>query len=272
MTAIVKKMARAVVLRAAGTNCELETKTACERAGFWTDILHVNRLAEAKELLRNYHLLIIPGGFTYGDDIGAGKVLANEIRCRLGDSFRNFLQEGRLMMGICNGFQVLVKTGLLPDPSVSGEQSVTLTNNDSMRYEDRWVHLKICSRKSEFIQGKDDAAEGVVIQLPVAHGEGKFVSRDTAILKDLERNGQIVLKYVDPSGKEAGYPWNPNGSPQNIAGICDPTGRVLGLMPHPERFADPLLHPEWMSRGRSAKSDGMRFFDNAFAYVDKNLL
>lgn len=263
----VKKLARALVVRAAGTNCEAETRYACERAGFWTDVLHMKRVIQNPAMLANYHLFVIPGGFTYGDDVGAGKILAGEIRFKLLEPLKEFVKAGKLVLGICNGFQVLVKCGLLPDPFAAGEQRATLTDNDSMRYEDRWVHLKICSKKSEFI--RDD---GAIIQLPIAHGEGKFVTADEGVLKELERNNQVVLRYVDEDGREAGYPWNPNGSVKSIAGICDPTGKVFGLMPHPERFADPFQHPQWTMRSPSIKPDGIKFFENAMSYVERDLL
>ncbi|MBI2899338.1 MAG: phosphoribosylformylglycinamidine synthase I [Planctomycetes bacterium] len=257
---------RALVLRAAGINCEQETKTACERAGFWADVHHVNRLVERTELLHNYHLLVVPGGFSYGDDLGAGKILGNEIAARLGEELRGFVRDGKLVLGICNGFQVLVRAGLLPDPFSPGPNRVALAANDSGRYEDRWVYLKICSPKSEFLKEEE------VIQLPVAHGEGKFVCRSPEVLTKLEAGGQVVLRYVDRDGGEAGYPWNPNGSAGGVAGICDPTGRVFGLMPHPERFQDAVNHPQWVRKGKDLRPDGLLVFRNACEYVKGRLI
>jgi phosphoribosylformylglycinamidine synthase len=141
----------------------------------------------------------------------------------------------------------------------------TLTNNDSGKFEARWIRLKVYSLKSEFLKEEE------VIELPIAHGEGKFLPSDAQSMKRWEQGGQLVLKYVDPEGREAGYPWNPNGSTSSVAGICDPTGRVLGLMPHPERFQDATNHPQWTRRGADVRPDGLKFFLNAFEYVKRNL-
>ena len=256
---------RAIVLRAAGINCDRETHAVCASAGFQVDVLHVNRLIEKPELLHESHFIVVPGGFSYGDDLGAGKVLANELKTKLFPEFRKFVAAGRLVLGICNGFQVLVKSGLLPDAETPEPGTLTITDNDSGRYEDRWVWLKVCSVKSAFLNTEE------IIELPIAHGEGKFVARDDSVLRRWEEAGQLVLKYVDREGREAGYPWNPNGSMSGVAGICDPTGRVLGLMPHPERFMDAVNHPRWTRRVRDGEPDGLRFFRNAFDYVKKNL-
>ncbi len=256
---------RAIVLRAAGINCDLETRIACEKAGFRADILHVNRLVERPERLHDHHFLVVPGGFSYGDDLGAGKVFGNELRAKLMPDLRRFISEGKLVLGICNGFQVLVRAGLLPDPFHDGPPQVTLADNDSGRYEDRWIRLKVSSVKSEFLKVEE------TIELPVAHGEGKFLPRDAAALRRWEEGGQIVLRYVDPEGREAGYPWNPNGSIAGVAGLCDPSGKVLGLMPHPERFQDAVNHPQWTRRGKDIRPDGLKFFRNAFDYVKRML-
>ncbi len=257
--------ARAIVLRAAGINCEQESRAACEKVGFRTDVLHVNRFFEKPVLLKEYQFLIVPGGFSYGDDLGAGKVLANELKMKLMPQLRDFVRAGKLVLGICNGFQILVKAGLLPDPLDSDSSLLTLANNDSGKYEDRWIRLKVSSTKSEFLKMEE------VIELPVAHGEGKFLPRDSEVLRRWEQGGQLVLKYVGPEDREAGYPWNPNGSLSSVAGICDPTGRVLGLMPHPERFQDAVNHPQWTRRGSDIRPDGLKFFLNAREYVKRNL-
>src|SRR5579863_6407265 len=208
---------RAIVLRAAGINCDQEAQAACEKVGFAADVLHVNRLIERPKLVQEYGFLIVPGGFSFGDDLGAGKVLANELKARLVPELREFIQAGRLMLGICNGFQVLTKAGLLPDPQAASWAQATLGNNDSGKFEDRWIRLKVCSLKSEFLKEEE------VIELPIAHGEGKFLPGDPQSMKRWEQGGQLVLKYVDPEGREAGYPWNPNGSTASVAGICHPT-------------------------------------------------
>ncbi len=299
---------RVIILRTAGTNCDQETRYAFERVGATVDLIHINRLVETRVALHAYHGLVLPGGFSYGDDVAAGRILATELRHRLGGELLRFVEEGKLVLGICNGFQVLVKMGLLPGLSIlasakdtkqkrktarrarakattggGGEdledagaepvspmppipQDYTVTYNDSGKFEDRWVHLKICSQMSEFIK------EGDHFYLPVAHGEGKFVARDSAALQALEDAGQVVLRYADRSGRPPEYPLNPNGSVNGIAGICDPTGRVFGLMPHPERHVHPTHHPRWTREGLEEHPDGLSIFENAVRYIKKTLL
>ncbi len=250
---------RALLVRSAGTNTDLETVKACEQAGFETELLHVNRLVENPKLFGGFRLLVVPGGFSYGDDLGSGRVFANELRLRLGDALVNFVREGRLVLGICNGFQVLVKSGLLPDPLRGLAQTVTLTFNDSGRFEDRWVRMKTVSSKCVF------AKEGAFIEAGVTHGEGKFVAPPELLAK-LESAGQVVLRYVDASGNPTqAFPDNPNGSVNAIAGICDPTGRVLGLMPHPEKHQFSTQHPLWARKGLQ-DPDGLSLFRNAFEH------
>jgi len=250
---------RVIVLRAAGTNCDRETVYAFEKAGATVDRVHVNRLAEGSASLMDYQVLAIPGGFTYGDDIAAGRVLANEMNHRVGDQVRSFIDDGRLVIGICNGFQVLVKMGLLPGWEDS-PHPVTLTYNDSNKFEDRWVYLKVVASTSPFLRKEE------VIYLPVAHGEGKFVVDSDESLERLEEAGQVVLRYCDQDGKQADYPLNPNGSVRSIAGICNADGNVLGLMPHPERNVEPYHHPRWSRAEGAARADGMRFFINAVSH------
>ena len=245
-------MVRALVVRTAGTNTDVETVVACERAGFKTDLLHVNRLVEKRERFREYDCFIVPGGFSYGDDLGSGRVFANELRLRLADPIRDFVKAGKLVLGICNGFQVLVKSGLLPDPLAGGAPSVTLTFNDSGRFQDQWVRLKAVSGQCAWVP------EGETLETAITHGEGKFVAT-AATLDRLEAAGQVVLKYVDG---------NPNGSLRDIAGICDPTGRVLGLMPHPEKHLDSTNHPRWTRRGEQ-RPDGFRMFRAAFERLSR---
>jgi phosphoribosylformylglycinamidine synthase I len=256
---------RVLILRTAGTNCDQESAHAFAMAGAQPDLIHVNRLMREPGLLRDAHICMIPGGFTYGDDVAAGKVLATEIRVKLLGSFRDFIRGGRLVLGVCNGFQVLLKAGLLPDP-FDDEPAATLGWNDSNRFEARWVYLAGGSDKSAFLQGKR------IIQLPVAHGEGKFIPRDEAALRRLRENGQVVLRYCDAKGRPAGYPGNPNGSVDHIAAICDPSGQVLGMMPHPERFVYPTHHPWWTRFDTPPEPDGLSFFTNAVTYVRTRLL
>ena len=262
---------KAIILRTAGTNCDYETRYALEKAGADVDLVHVNQLVKDKGLLSSYHIFVLPGGFTYGDDIAAGKVLANQLRHHLLDELTRFIDDGKLVIGICNGFQVLIKMGLLPgingtQPSFNKyRQEFTLTHNDSNKFEDRWVYLKSFSDKSVFID-KD-----CLLYVPIAHAEGKFVAGDGGELENLGKSGQIIFKYVDKDGNIANYPWNPNGSLDNIAGICDSTGRVLGMMPHPERYIEPTQHPRWTREGLKAEGDGIAIFRNAVNYVKEEM-
>jgi phosphoribosylformylglycinamidine synthase len=256
---------QAIVLRAAGINCDMETEHALELAGARAQRVHINRIIENKSLLDEFQIMVIPGGFSYGDDVAAGKILANQIMHHLFEPVQDFIEEGKLVLGICNGFQVLVKTGILPGHnSARRQEDVTVTYNDSGKFEDRWVYLAPRSEKCVFIE------PGRQIYLPIAHGEGKVVTKDNATLELLKGEGHIAFKYVDENGREGDYPVNPNGSVDSIAGLTDTTGRVLGLMPHPERFVRPTQHPRW-SRSKNVDSDGMTIFRNAVKYVQRNL-
>lgn len=253
--------AKVLVLRTAGTNCDKETVHAFERAGAGCELLHINRLLGEAAHLHDFDILAIPGGFSYGDDIAAGKIEANELRLGMKEEIDKFVAQGKLIIGICNGFQVLVKMGLLPNLGGSGEQEVSLAWNDSDRFEDRWVYLKVVSGKSVFVQ------EGQILYFPIAHAEGKFVTRDAEVAKKLQESGQIVFQYCDENGEPGPYPINPNGSVLDIAGICDPTGHILGLMPHPERHIFGHQHPRWTRDGLKEEGDGMRVFRNALKGV-----
>src|SRR3989338_4636763 len=258
------------VLRTAGTNCDEETAFAFSKAGASAGLVHINRLIAGKKHLEDYQILAIPGGFSYGDDIAAGKILANELRYKLIEDIRRFIREGKLIVGICNGFQVLVKSGLLPGNN-DLTQEASLIINDSGKFEDRWVYLK--NQKSKIKNQKCVWVKNLpeIIYLPVAHGEGKFVTQDKDILERLKRKGQIIFQYCDKEGRLAGYPYNPNGSAENIAGICDDTGRILGLMPHPERHIKFWQHPRWTETRRKREGDGLQVFRNGVAYVKKYL-
>jgi len=264
------KNPQVIVLRTAGTNCDAETAYAFERFGADVDLIHINRLFSGEKSLSQYHILAIPGGFTYGDDIMAGRILANELRLRLGQDIREFIDAGKLIIGICNGFQVLVRAGLLPGNSQEqgqAQQTATLTNNDSGKFEDRWVHLKR-SGSSVWTEGCDD-----IIYIPVAHAEGKFIPKDDDVLRRLQANGRIIFRYCTPGGQPGEYPVNPNGSVDHIAGICDPTGRILGMMPHPERHFLFEHHPSWTRfQKESPLGQGSRIFENGVNYVRNNLL
>jgi phosphoribosylformylglycinamidine synthase len=224
--------------------------------------MHVYRLFERPTALADYRILAIPGGFTYGDDVAAGAVLAAEMRSKLLPDLRRFVADGGLVLGICNGFQVLVKAGLLPALDGLGERGdLTLAWNDSGRYEDRWVKLRVRTDRTPFFR------EGDLIDCPVAHAEGKVVVSDPSVVDRLRDAGQIVVTYEGPDGAEAAYPDNPNGSVAGIAGVCDPTGRVMGLMPHPERNVDPTHHPRWTREGPEVGGAGLRVFEDAIAHV-----
>ena len=255
---------RAIVLRAAGINCDMETEYALELAGAEAHRVHINRIIENKSLLDEFRIIVLPGGFSYGDDVAAGKILANQIVHHLYEPLQRFIEQGKLVLGICNGFQVLVKTGILPgDNSARQRQEVTITDNDSGKFEDRWVYLAAQTERCVFIE------PGRQIYLPIAHAEGKIVTRDEATLERLKSEGHLAFKYVDENGDEGGYPVNPNGSVESIAGLTDTTGRVLGLMPHPERFVRRTQHPRWTRPG-DADADGMTIFSNAVKYVQEN--
>lgn len=244
-----------MVLRAPGINCDVETVAAWEMAGARADQVHVKRLTESPALLDDCALLTIPGGFSYGDDIASGKVLANRLSSRIGNALLRFVDRGGSILGICNGFQVLVRMGLLPGSDAP--QRATITVNESGRYEDRWVRCRAASNRCVLL---DEEAE---FYFPVAHGEGRIVVEEgRSGFDDLHRQGRVAMTYVSESGADPSYPENPNGSIGNAAGLTDGTGRVLGLMPHPERNLFAWQSPR--SRGPNGdfntETDGARFF------------
>jgi phosphoribosylformylglycinamidine synthase len=266
------KKPKVCVLRAAGTNCDQETAFAFFKVGAIAELVHINSFIRRRNFLDGYQILAIPGGFTYGDDIAAGKILANELRYKLIEALRRFIREGKLIIGICNGFQVLVKSGLLPGAD-SLKQEVSLIINDSGKFEDRWVYLKKLQAPSSNLQAQCIWIKNLpeIIYLPVAHGEGKFVTEDKGVLERLRKNGQIVLQYCNEKGEMDGYPHNPNGSQEHIAGICDETGRILGLMPHPERHIYFSQHPHWTELKNKKEGDGYQIFKNGLEYAKKYL-
>jgi phosphoribosylformylglycinamidine synthase subunit PurQ / glutaminase len=274
---------RVCVLRAPGTNCDPETAHAFEMCGAKAERVHLLRVLEDPGMLTGFQALCIPGGFSYGDDIGAGVIFSSHLRGRLADALQEFLTADKLVLGICNGFQTLLKSGILPDGAagISGDSDVdrntTLTWNDNGRYTSLWVNLANLSSNNVFLRGIDQ------IEMPLAHAEGRLVVRDPAILDSWRQNGQAALCYCSPqkgSQGESGasgdssrwlterleYPVNPNGSFANIAGLGDATGRVLGLMPHPERFIHATQHPEWTRRKLRGDGAGLKLFRNAVEY------
>ena len=245
---------RVLILRAAGTNCDRETAHAFDLVGCDAHRVHVNRLLEAPAMLAQYELLAIPGGFSYGDDIAAGKIFASQLVRRLGGALHDFVARGKPVIGICNGFQVLVKTDLLPGPLAGvGGQTCTLVENDCGHFVDHWVRLERKSTKCLWTRDLQP------IELPIAHGEGKFLAASDAVRQALWNADQVALAYVDDA---------PNGSTDRIAGVCDASGLVFGLMPHPERFVDPLQHYAWTSRDvQPDEGDGLQIFRNAAEHV-----
>jgi phosphoribosylformylglycinamidine synthase I len=246
----------ALILKAPGTNCDEETCAAWTLAGAKVETHHVLRLLETPAELDRFQILTIPGGFSYGDDLGAGRIFASRIGAVLSDALCRFRDRGGLLLGICNGFQVLVRAGLLPGGSK--EHRTTLARNASGHFEARWVRLQASGGHTPFL------AQDETIELPVAHGEGRFLTSQANDAESLDRAGRIVLKYVDETGNPTEtFPANPNGSMLGTAGMCDETGRVFGLMPHPERYVDPFHHPRWTRLGAKPEGDGLRIFRNA---------
>jgi phosphoribosylformylglycinamidine synthase len=256
------KDVRALVLRSAGSNCDGETVRALDLAGAHTDLLHLNALARDSARLSEYQILALPGGFSYGDYVAAGRVFGLELRQRLQGPLERFVERGGFVLGICNGFQILVELGLF-EPGASA-RSIALTDNASDRFECRWVTLRTERSALSWLP------PGELLPAPIAHAEGRFVVRDRETLAALFERGQVALTYADPAKLEAEpagpdaaslpYPLNPNGSIANIAGLCDPTGRVLGLMPHPERNLSPWNHPHWTRLPARHAGEGLGFY------------
>ena len=279
---------RVLILHATGTNRDWEAAQACELAGGAPEIVHVNQLRDGGRHLRDYQMLVLPGGFSYGDALGGGRLWAVDLRHVLWQELHEFVEAGKPVLGICNGFQALVKAGWLPGLSLpasaarsgwirnpaagspdyksggSGEreqQSVTLTYNASGRFECRWVWLEPNpDSHCIFTRGLRER-----IYCPVAHGEGRFVPRDETVLEAMRAGGQIALTYVAPDGGQAVYPYNPNGSVADVAGICNAQGTVFGLMPHPEDHIFPWQHPRW-TRGEN-DGLGLPLFENGLKYA-----
>ncbi|MCY2938117.1 MAG: phosphoribosylformylglycinamidine synthase I [Planctomycetota bacterium] len=250
---------RVLVMRAPGTNCDRETAFACELAGATTSTHTLLEVRQRPALLREHQILVLPGGFSYGDDAGAGAIWAAELRHFLADELRAFRDRGKLILGICNGFQALVRTGLLVPPDEDGPL-ISLTRNTQGRYIDRWVQIAVQPGNCQFLTGLE------TLRLPMAHGEGRFVARENWHLEGLEQAGQLVLRYATAEGRpteEDDSENNPNGSQRAVAGLTDLTGQVLGLMPHPERHCLPTQHPQWTRLGLSAQPDGLKIFQNA---------
>jgi phosphoribosylformylglycinamidine synthase len=273
------KIVKSIVITGNGTNCEMEMAHACRLAGSdIVDIVHISELLHGETRLDDYHFLNLPGGFLDGDDLGSAKAGANRIlhatirgtEEKLYDQMTRFIRDGKLILGVCNGFQLLVKLGLLP--GFDGDyltQTVTLSFNDSGRFEDRWVHLAV-NPESPCIYTRG----AKTLYLPVRHGEGKFIVRDPSILARLHKEGRIVVQYssADDGTPTMTYPENPNGAIDAIAGICNDTGRIFGLMPHPEAYLHRTNHPRWTRDDLPESGMGLVLFQNAVDFLRRQVI
>ena len=277
------KTVRACVLTGYGLNCDYETDFSLKVAGAYSERIHINELIPSEKndvtvTLDHYHILVLGGGFSWADDHGAGVIMASKLRYNIGDQIEKFISEGKLIIGICNGFQALVNLGLLP--GFDGDyhsRGVALTYNDSGNFVDRWVALKV-QEESVCIFTKGIST----FELPVRHGEGKFYAEGEIIERLIEKN-QVALRYADKEGYPAQgrWPLNPNGSLYDIAGVCDSTGRIFGMMPHPEAYNHYTNHPDWTQKreelARMGKKieqeegEGIAIFRNAVTYIRENL-
>ena len=260
-----------------GINADLELEEAFRRAGSGTKRIHINDLIESPGKLDLFQIMAFPGGFSFGDHLGSGKVFATLFKKNLRESLERFVEKGKLIIGICNGFQVLVKMGILPNLSGRWDQEVSLIHNLSGIFEDRWVRVKTNhSSPCIWTRGIDE------IELPVRHGEGRFVARSAELLDELERRNLVSMRYIERFGTVSGmvhdtsmkkekaknvpYPFNPNGSVNDIASICDETGRIIGIMPHPEAFLFRENHPRWL-REEILPENGLKIFENGVNYM-----
>lgn len=261
---VLRAKPKAAILIADGVNCHLETQHAFTIAGAEAQLVHINELKQGEENLRNYNILSLSGGFSYGDDLASGKILATELNAYLPDTLTDFVhQQKGLVLGICNGYQVLVRSGLLPFGTIGDMQS-SLTFNQSGHFQHEWIHLSVEKPSAcEYLSDLDGP-----INLPIAHGEGQFIA-EPDVLERMQQNNQIVFRYCTPSGIQAVGDYssfNPNGSFGAIAGICDPTGQILGLMPHPERFVRSMQHPN-ARRDPNMVPQGLQLFQKMVEFV-----
>ena len=265
-----KSDVKMLVITGFGLNCEKETAAAGKLAGATPELVHLNDLLAGKHKLEEYHFLAFIGGFSFGDHLGSGTVFANRVKFNLRDQLQKFVDDGKLVIGICNGFQTLTRLGMVP--ALNGDyftQTSALAHNDSGVFRDDWCRLKANPNSPcVFTKGID------MVRLPLRHGEGKFVA-DAATLAEIESRNLVAVRYANANGSNATeFPANPNGSLNSIAGICDPTGRIFGLMPHPEAFLSPFNSPTWTqdkADGKlAAEGEGVVFFRNAIDYIAEN--
>jgi phosphoribosylformylglycinamidine synthase subunit PurQ / glutaminase len=264
---------RALILTGYGINCEEETAYAFEKAGAASTVMHINEIIKSPDVFLNYQIFSFPGGFSYGDDTGAGKAMANKIKNNLADEFRAFTERDTLMLGICNGFQVMTNLGILPAiDGILNKAEISLEFNRTFRYECRWVDLSIENSPSVFTKGLKR------MRVPVAHGEGNFFAEDQ-VLNKIEKGNLVAMRYAKPDGDLAGgeFPFNPNGSMNDIAALCDKSGRIMGMMPHPERNILLTQRDDWTYLKEKAKregtllseeSEGLAIFKNAVKYFE----
>ena len=252
----------ALILQARGTNRDYDVAEALAVAGAETKCVPLNHLRANQKRFADYQMLVLPGGFSYADSLGAGKLLAIDLNTYFMEEINVFVQSGKPVIGICNGFQALIKSGVLPFGTATTDTGVTLTYNACGHFECRWVTLKSVSQKCIWTRDLNE-----LIECPVAHGEGNFQTNPDFQLSTFLENDQVALAYICPDGSPAAgaYPFNPNGSIHDIAGICNPQGNVLGLMPHPENHIHPFQHPNW-ARGIS-RNDGLALFKNGVRYA-----
>jgi len=260
--------AKVCILRAPGTNCDLETRFAVEQCGAKAEIIHINKFVSKEKDLLSYHGLIIPGGFSYGDHVRSGAIMGKILGERFGEEVEEFAKQNKPILGICNGFQVLIESGFLPAIENKREIQASLCKNDSNKFECRWVYLKVTNEKCIFTKGLS------FVRFPVAHAEGKFITSEEN-LKKLRASKQVVFQYAleDQSLAERRYPFNPNGSLEDVAGVCNPEGTILGLMPHPERAFLRITYPDW-SRAKSKDEfgEGYHIFKNMVDYIINEVL